>query len=139
MPDHKYLFPHLLSFNKTMFKVVSGSNLGLLRLTSEIKIKFIFGLLIKFYMESTPILNILNLIFRSASFGKLRLSSWIGRKLISLASNWNRKQYEEVPFRKYRYFREFQLLLYCVRFLILLIFAKYFIEIKSVNCEIFKF
>ena len=34
--------------------------------------KFIFGFMIKFYMKKTPILNFLNLLFRSASFGYLR-------------------------------------------------------------------
>ena len=68
-PDYKYLFPLLLFFNKTRYKIAFGSNLGLLRLTSEIKKSFIFRLLLKFYKKSTRILNIFNLIFRSALFG----------------------------------------------------------------------
>ena len=45
-PDYKYLFSHLLPFNKARFKIAFGSNLGLLWLTLEMKIEFIFGLLL---------------------------------------------------------------------------------------------
>ena len=45
--------------------------------TSKIKLGFIFGLIMKFYMKTTPKLNILYSFFKSASFGKLRQSSQI--------------------------------------------------------------
>ena len=72
-PDSEYLFPILLLL--TLFTILFSFNFGFHRITSEIKIKFIFGFLMKFYMKLTNILHILNLLFRSASFGKLRLSS----------------------------------------------------------------
>ena len=77
-----------ITFNKTWFKISFSLNFGFHRITSEIKKKLILGFLMKFYMKLTSILHILNLLFRSASFGKLRLSSWIGRKLVSVTSNW---------------------------------------------------
>ena len=82
-----YILPLILCLKKTWFNVSFGLNLGILRITSEMKIKLIFLLLMKFYMKSTPILNILNLLFRSASFGKLRLYSYIGLNLISVTCN----------------------------------------------------
>ena len=66
---------YFITFNKTLFKISFSFNFGFHRLTLEIKIKLIFGFLMKFYMKLTSILHILNLLFRSASFGKLRLSS----------------------------------------------------------------
>ena len=63
-PDYKHIFPFLLSVNKTRLKMLFGSKLCLLRLTSEIKIEFIFGLL--------RILDFLNLLFSSTSFGNIR-------------------------------------------------------------------
>ena len=48
---------------------------GLIRLTSKMKLEFIFGFYMKFYMKSIPISNISNLNFRSLPFRKLRLSS----------------------------------------------------------------
>ena len=75
------------SFNKTWLKISFSFNLGLLRITSETKINFIFGFLLKFYMKLTSMLEFLSLLFRSTSFGKHRLSSWIGRKLVSVISN----------------------------------------------------
>ena len=70
-PDYKYQFPQLLSLNKNW-------------ITAEMKIKFVFGFLMNFYVNLTPILNIFNTLFISASFGKLRLYSCIGRKLLSV-------------------------------------------------------
>ena len=56
-------------FTEIPSKISLGSNFALLRLTLKTKVMFIFGLLIKFYMKSTPTLHIIKLPFRSASFG----------------------------------------------------------------------
>ena len=72
-PDYKHIFPFLLSVNKTRLKMLFGSKLCLLRLTSEIKIEFIFGLLTKFDTKSTLILNIyFSDPHHSENFGYLR-------------------------------------------------------------------
>ena len=64
--------PYFITFNKTLFKISFSFNFGFHWITSKIKIKFIFGFLMKFYMHLKSILNILKLIFDllySVNFG----------------------------------------------------------------------